>query len=338
MATIADIGELDLIQRLAEALPPRGPNVLKGLGDDCAVINAGSEPLLLTTDQMVEGVHFILKRTEPGRLAKKLLAVNLSDIAAMGGRPVCALLDAALPKDTDLSFWDDFSHALAEELKFRRLDLVGGDTSSSPGPLVLTMTLLGRGESNRIIYRSGAQAGDSLFISRPIGDSAAGLSLLERPDLDLDSADRAYLLDSHEIPMAEEELGPFLASSGLVTAMIDLSDGLGTDLAHLAGACGLGAEIDAEALPMSRPARRLARLLDLDPLDWAIGGGEDYALLFTTPPSTADRLAALVRQGLNRGIFTVGRMISEPGLRRKSAGGFKPLDRRGYEHFRTPST
>ena len=338
MTTITDIGELDLIQRLAESLPPSSPNVLKGLGDDCAVINAGPEPLLLTTDQMIEGVHFILERTEPSRLAKKLLAVNLSDIAAMGGRAVCALLDAALPGDTDLSLWDDFSRALAMELEVRGLDLVGGDTSSSPGPLILSLTIVGRGESNRIIYRSGAQAGDRIFISRPIGDSAAGLSLLGRPNLDLDSAERAYLLDSHEIPVAEEELGPFLALSGLVTAMIDLSDGLGTDLAHLAEASGLGAEIDAAALPVSKPAQSLARLLDFDPLDWAIGGGEDYALLFTCPPSVADRLTALVQQGLNRELFLVGRMINEPGLRCKNAGRVTPLNRRGYEHFRTLDT
>jgi len=334
MVKLLEVGELELIKRLERAVPAPGPGVVKGLGDDCAVIEVGREILLLTTDQMVEGVHFLPERTDPAKLARKLLAVNLSDIAAMGGRARWALLAAALAGRTDLSFWEIFTRTLVEQCSRRDISLVGGDTSSSPGPAFFNLTLIGRADPGAVVYRSGAGPDDLVYVSRCLGDAAAGLVLLDNPDLDLNPADRAYLLDCHETPRAEEDLGPLLAAGGLVTAMIDLSDGLTADLGRLAEAGGLGAELDLEILPISPQARALAGRLEIEAEAWALGGGEDYALLFTVPPSQAEELEGLVRRRLGREIRRVGRMKAQSGLLGRKKGISTPLNMRGYEHFR----
>jgi len=331
---LKDIGELGLIQGLAALFSPINPRVLKGIGDDCAVLDGDGESLLLTTDILVEGVHF-LKGTDPARLAKKLLAVNLSDIAAMGGRGKAALLSAALPPETPLSFWETLASTLAEEFAGRKLDLLGGDTSSSPGPIVLNLVLLGRADPDKVVYRAGAGANDLVYVSRTLGDSAAGLDLIKSPELKIAPDVQKYLRAAQETPRAEEELGPFLAETGLVTAMIDVSDGLTTDLTHLAEASGLGAEVFLDSLPVSDQVRTLGKLLDLDPVEWALNGGEDLALLFTVPPEKEFDLKQRVGKTFNRKLWKVGRMTSALGLAGVTGKTSKPLTGRGYEHFRS---
>jgi len=332
---LKDIGELDLIKGLAERFTSSGPDVLKGIGDDCAVLRAGNEALLLTTDILVEGVHFLRDDLDPASLARKLLAISLSDIAAMGGRSKAGLLAVALPPDTDTKFWESFAGALIEEFKPREIDLLGGDTSSSTGPLVFNLILLGRADPERILYRSTAREGDLVFVSRPLGDAAAGLALQAHPEIKINQAAYKYLRAALEEPQAEEELGPLLAESGLVTSMIDVSDGLAADLRHLTEASSLGAEILADRLPFSEEAKDLAAVLDRDPAEWALSGGEDYALLFTVPPSNAGNLRHLIRDRLDREIWQVARMLAEPGLFYLSKGQSRPLTSRGYEHFRS---
>ena len=334
MTELKDIGELDLIKGLAKRFSCKGPDVLKGIGDDCAVLKSGSETLLLTTDILVEGIHFISNNLNPVSLARKLLAVNLSDIASMGGRAKAGLLTMALPPHTKIEFWESFSNALFEEFRRRDIDLLGGDTSSSPGPIVLNLILLGRAAPERILYRSGAVDGDLVFVSRPLGDAAAGLVLQKQPDLEIDDAVREYLGMALETPRAEEELGPLLAESRLVTSMIDVSDGLSTDLGHLAEASNLGAEIFGENLPFSKEARLLAERLAISPAQWALFGGEDYALLFTVQPSNVEKLLGLIRKRLHREIWPIARMKAEPGLTYLAEGKSRSLSSRGYEHFR----
>jgi len=334
MVKLSEIGELELIKRLERVVQVAGPGVLKGLGDDCAVIEVGQEILLMTIDQMVEDVHFRWAGTDPAKLARKLLAVNLSDIAAMGGWARWGLLAAALPESVELSFWETFVRTLADQCAARDISLVGGDTSSSPGPAFFNLTLIGRADAGAVVYRSGAGPDDLVYVSRRLGDAAAGLILLENPDLDLDPAERTYLLDRHETPQAEEDLGPLLAAGGLVTAMIDLSDGLTADLGRLAEAGGLGAEVDLERLPISPQARNLAGRLGVEAEAWALGGGEDYGLLFTVPPAKAEQVADLVRRRLGREIWRIGRMEAQTGLRGRAEGSTRALTVRGYEHFR----
>ena len=335
MAKLKDLGELSLIEGLAKSFPSAGPGVVRGIGDDCAVFEAGGETLLYTTDIMVEGIHFPEENPKPDTLAKKLLAVNLSDVAAMGGQAVAGLLTVALSPETDTDFWETFVETLSVEFVSRRIDLIGGDTSSSPGPLVLNLVLIGTVDAGRALYRSGANQDDLIYVSRALGDSAAGLALTGSPALNLDQMACLRLRAAQETPQAEEELGPFLAETGLVTAMIDVSDGLATDLGHLARASGLGAEIDLKKLPVSSEAKSLGQSLNLDPINWALSGGEDYALLFTVKPSRAEELEILLREKIQREIYHIGRMTKSPGLTGLDNGTPRPLTGRGYEHFRT---
>ena len=334
MPKLQDIGELDLIRDLASRFPTVGPDVLKGIGDDCAVLRCGDQVLLLTTDLLIENVHFLKQGLAPERLARKLLGANLSDIAAMGGRAASGLLSAALPGETETAFWEGFIKTLAREFKIRNMDLIGGDTSASPGPMIFNLVLIGRSISGKVLYRSGARVGDRIFVSRELGDSAAGLALITGKPVELASDAGERLKAAYEAPEAEEDLGPFLAESGLVTAMIDLSDGLATDLGHLVEAGGVGAEIVLKDLPVSREAKTLAGLLNQDPVDWALSGGEDYGLLFTVRSDWAKALTESVRDRLGRIIYPVGRIVETPGLFSIENDRSSPLKRRGWEHFR----
>ncbi|MBW2062699.1 MAG: thiamine-phosphate kinase [Deltaproteobacteria bacterium] len=335
MTKLKDIGELDLIKGLAERFLSTGSEVLKGIGDDCAVLRIGNEALLLTTDILVEGVHFTRDNLDPAMLAQKLLAINLSDIAAMGGRVKAGLLTVALTPETELAFWEAFASTLYDEFRSRHIDLLGGDTSSSPGPLIFNLVLLGRADPKKVLYRSGGRAGDLVFVSRPLGDAAAGLALQDQSAPEVDLEIREYLRNALESPRAEEELGLLLAESGLVTSMIDVSDGLATDLNHLVEASALGAEIFLDDLPLSKEAQALANELNVDPIEWALFGGEDYALLFTVPGSSVEALRQMVHEGLDREIWRVAQVTPKPGLFCLSEGRSRPLTSRGYEHFRS---
>lgn len=334
MAKLKNLGELSLIRDLKDRFPLVGSEVVKGIGDDCAVLESGGELLLFTTDIMVEGVHFLEDSLDPASLAKKLLAVNLSDLAAMGGRAKAGLLTVAMPAEIETRFWETFVKILSEEFIARRIDLLGGDTSSSPGPLILNLLLIGSVDAGNVLYRSGAKDQDLIFVSRTLGDSAAGLDLLSNPDLESKRTAFESLISAHESPRAEEELGPFLAESGLVTAMIDVSDGLATDLAHLAEASGLGAEVYLKDLPISEETILLGRIMKKDPVDWVLFGGEDYALLFTVEEAQAIELENMVQEDMQREIKLVGRMKASPGLTGIDGEVRIELTGRGYEHFR----
>jgi len=333
MAQLKNIGELNLIRDLMNRFPTAGSEVIKGIGDDCAVFKSDDKALLFTTDIMVEGVHFLSETKNPSSLAKKLLAVNLSDVAAMGGRTRAGLLTVALPGETETDFWNEFIKVLSDEFLSRWIDLIGGDTSSSPGPLILNLALIGTADIKNVIYRSGASEGDAIYVSRALGDSAAGLDLLRHDEPGFERHAFERLVTAHDSPRAEEDLGPFLAKTGLITAMIDISDGLTTDLSHVAEASGLGAELYLKDLPISDEAKSLGRILKKDPVNWALTGGEDYALLFTSRESRAAELEKLVRENMGRDIRKVGRMKAAPGLEGVDAESRFLLTGRGYEHF-----
>jgi len=288
-----------------------------GSGDDAAVLRGGTWPVV-SVDTLVEGVHWDEKYSSWEDVGYKLLACNLSDMAAMGAIPGPFLLALSLPsaQDADLARRLAEGLAMAREshgLKAEMVRPIGGDLTRSPGPAVLSLTLFGQpGPGERLLLRSGARVGDSIWVSGRLGLSASGLAVLEA-GCDPQPFERA--ISRHRRPAARLELGLALAEHAGVSAAIDISDGIGGDLPHILRASGgLGATIRADDLPIADETERAGSILGLDPLELAIGGGEDFELLVT---ATSDEDANLTALGLT----PIGRVVEEPGITYTARGG-----------------
>lgn len=327
------MNELEFIQSIAAAQSAHTQaDILLGMGDDCAVLRKGNgRVLLLSMDTLVEGVHFDRGFHPPELLGHKVIDVNASDIAAMGGRPGQVLFAAGLPPGFDREWIRAFNQGLLQACSEYGCALIGGDTVASPGGYSFTITIIGEMEEAAVLYRSGAQAGDLVFVSGELGLAAGGLALLKagiaHPDL-------APLRARHLHPEARVELGMRLAASGLVHAMMDSSDGLATDLAHICTASGLGAQIFPEKIAPAAALQRAAALTGADALDWALCGGEDFELLFTAAPQAEPVLQELARD-CSLPIRAIGVMDRGQGVR-LAAGDGRPervLSYQGYDHF-----
>ncbi len=331
--TVADIGEFGLIARLRQRFGAPGFGVVRGIGDDTAVLRVTSGSLLLaTTDAAVEGVHFVRASTTPRLLGQRILAVNLSDVAAMGGIPRWALVSLSLPEDTPLHFVDELAAGLQREAAEYQVSIVGGNLARSPERVVLDLTLLGEVEVDRVVYRTGARPGDRLMVTGTLGDAAAGLAiLLGQAPADIPGA--SLLVSRQRLPTPRLEAGRAIARSGLATAMIDLSDGLASDVVHLVEESRLGAVVFAEAVPLSPQIRELAVAMGRDPLDWALHGGEDYELLLTAPPERVDDLIAAVG-AVGIPLAVVGEILAAPGVwLQRENGRREPLGTAAWQHF-----
>lgn len=264
------------------------PDLIRGIGDDCAVLRRDKDTVwLVSVDTLVEDVHFDLAFHPPELLGRKTASVNISDVAAMGGRADFLLVSAALTTRCSSEWIERFFHGLENVCRQYGVVLVGGDTVSSPASLMFSVTVIGSSPADRVICRSGAGAGDLVWVSNFLGEAAAGLELCKRYGIDMSAVDPGFqsLVDAHLNPAARHSLGMKLAAGGLVSAMIDISDGLATDMAHICAESGVGAVIDVKRLPISDALRRAATVLELSALDLALKGGEDYQLLFTAPAS-----------------------------------------------------
>ena len=343
---VQDIGEFALIERLVEVLGPAGrgagQGVIRGIGDDAAVLqNIPGTRLLAACDLLIEGVHFDLSFCTPRQLGWKALAVNLSDIAAMGGRPRWALVSLGINPELKVSFVEEIYAGIAELAENFGVIIVGGDTCSSPERLVVDLCVLGEVNRTTVAYRSGAREGDYLLVTGKLGAAAAGLAYLpEKEKFELEGA--AELLQAQLQPMPRVKEAAVLIRSGLVGAMNDLSDGLASELHEIASASGCGARIWAERLPISSAAALLARRLGVDPQTWALYGGEDYELLITV---CGGKGAPLKMRGLIRSLQrATGTPLSLIGKMLPAADGVqivgldgetRPLLPEGYSHFRT---
>jgi len=335
--SLRDLGEFGLIDRLVRSGCGDGEGVVLGVGDDCAVIDDGAEQrLLLTTDLMAEGVHF-LSSADPVKLGDKLLAVNLSDVAAMGGEPRHAVVALAVPEALDVSFLDGVYRGLRRRAARHGVTIVGGDTTASRSGLVMSITLTGRVEPDRVMRRDGACAGDHILISGAIGDSAAGLSLRtsvlgKTRDAGLEQADVDYLLARHDTPEPRVYLGRALAVDGEVSAAIDLSDGLASDLRHICQRSGTGAVVHVDRLPLSSPLRRCAASIAADARVFATCGGEDYELCITAAPGAVARLKRRAEQ-VGMDLTDVGEIVDGSELRWQDHDGERFEPSGGWDHF-----
>lgn len=331
--TVAEVGEFGLIARLERRFARTGGGVVRGIGDDTAALQPTPGRLLLaTTDAAIEGVHFRRETTVPELLGRRALAVNLSDIAGMGGLPRWALISMGLPPETPADYVESIAEGMALEADDHQLIIVGGNLARSPERIILDLTVLGEIEPGLARYRDGARPGDRVLVTGTLGDSAAGFALLT------ENVDRAFpgsdeLIRRHRLPTPRLEAGRIIAGSGAATAMMDLSDGLASDLGHLCAASRVGAVVEAAQIPLSDPLRTLARLARRDPLDWAVRGGEDYELLLTAP---ADRVGALVAALGDVGVplTDIGEISASPGRWIDHANGRRaPLGEVSWQHF-----
>ena len=321
--------EFALIAELLAPLSEAAPGAFN-LTDDAALVSLPEgRRLVIAKDMLVAGVH-CLADDDPGLIARKLLRVNLSDLAAMGAAPHSYLLGLALPPATDDGWLRGFVGGLALDQASFGVRLIGGDTVSTDGPFTASLTALGEVRVGAELRRSAARPGDLVFVSGSIGDAALGLAVLNGGLPGLDESSEAWLRDRYHLPQPRIALG--LRLSGLVHGLIDVSDGLMADLGHICAASGVAAEIDAARIPVSTAARA-ALALDAGLREKILGGGDDYELLFTAVSEAAAPLAAIARD-LELPITAIGRIVEGGGMTALDETG-APIDLAspGWRHF-----
>ena len=344
-ARLCDVGERALLTHLRSRIPA-GPGVAVGIGDDAAALET-TALTLVTTDVMVENVHFKREWAPPRLIGRKALSINLSDIAAMAGVSLHAVVSLCLPPDLAVAFVDDLYDGLLERAAEANVNIVGGNVSSTGGPIVIDVTLLGQGE--RLLRRSGAVAGDLVVVTGSLGAAAAGLRLLAQgarlgPEGDLlatgiwtDSSRDAVLhcLRAQLDPTPPLALGRALVEEDMAHAAIDVSDGLSSDLRRICEESGVGARISPDMLPSDAAAMGLYRAQGDDGLGLVLHGGEDYQLLVAVPRDRYADVAGL-GQVWNIPITAVGEFIAgPPEVLIERGGATEPLPAAAHEHFRS---
>jgi len=325
---LSDLGEFGLIEKIRRATP-QGTGVRLGIGDDAAWVECRKPTLLFTTDGLLEKIHFNLQWTSLKNLGWKSLAVNLSDIAAMGGEPAYFLLSLGIPVDFKVEDIDKFCLGLAEAASEYGVSLVGGNTTASER-LMIHISVMGYAPHGAI-KRSGGKIGDDLYATGTLGDSALGLKILKRKRKRMREIER-FLASRHERPSPRVDIGKRLAKEGLATAMIDVSDGLIQDLTHLCRSSHVGAEIWSDAIPLSKAYRSFVG--KRDPI-YALNGGEDYELVFSVPQKRARRLDRLKRL-FKTPVSRIGKFVeAKKGIRIiNSKGETVTVPLSGYDHFK----
>ncbi|HKF44692.1 MAG TPA: thiamine-phosphate kinase [Thermoanaerobaculia bacterium] len=311
------------------ALLPEAERVLVGPGDDAAVFHVEAGEVVATTDLLVEGVDF-LPDTAPEAIGRRALAVNLSDLAAMGARPETFLLTIGFPAEKGEEFPLAVARGALSRAECWKASLVGGDLSDAP-VVVVSVALWGRAERSPLL-RSGGKPGDDLYLSGFPGRAAAGLALASRKGpASLDARHARELLAAYEDPEPRVALGLELSRRGLAAAAIDVSDGVGIDAGRLARASGVRVVIEEKELPLSPALAEAAAALGTDPSAWMLAGGDDYELLFSARPESTDAIAKLSTAEVP--VTRIGRLEEGEGAFGVGAGGLRDVSRSGWDHF-----
>ncbi|HEX9367883.1 MAG TPA: thiamine-phosphate kinase [Vicinamibacterales bacterium] len=329
-------GERELIAGIRARVPAAPPWLLVGIGDDAAVVRPERGALeILTTDGIVEGVHFDRRFSAPRDIGWKALAVNLSDVAAMGGTPRLALLSLGLPAGSARDEVDALVDGFLALAAGARVTLAGGNITRSPGPLTVDVTVAGFARARQILTRGGGHAGDDLYVTGSVGAAAAGLGWL-KASADSTVAEAPDGIDAcarrHCAPEPRARIGALLGRNRAASACMDLSDGLADGVRQIAAASGTGATLEAAALPIPAAAREWFRRAGLDPIVGAAAGGDDYELLFAVPRRARGRLATVIRQARGIPITRIGQLTREPQTVMMRDGIAEPLPA-GFVHF-----
>ncbi len=338
-ARLSNLGEFNLIQSIPRQLSTQGFLPTIGLGDDAAVFSPSSpQHVVLSTDLLIEEIHFTRKTATLYNIGYKAAAVNLSDMAAMGATPTGIFVSIALPSSLIQQDWQEFYRGLGAPCKTHKVRLLGGDTSSSPTSLFISITIIGQAHPEHILTRNGAKTGDLIYVSGTLGDSAAGFAYLKKyktpPKPSTLSTPMSYLVHRHLNPTPRVALGQHLASQPYASAAMDLSDGLSRDLQHLCRQSRVGALIYSSHIPMSQQMQRYAKRIHTTPLHWSLHGGEDYELLFTIPQKWEYELEKFIKRR-RIPISQIGTIQPKGfGIRIEHSENIQDyLQPQGYEHF-----
>lgn len=337
---IETLGEFGLIDHLVEGFALKNKSSITGVGDDAAVIENNGFLTLVSTDLLVEGIHFDLMYTPLKHLGYKAVVVNLSDIYAMNGQPKQVTVSFAVSNRFSVEALDELYAGIRAACDVYGVDLVGGDTSASQKGMLISVTAIGQGLPHKITKRSTARVGDLICISGDLGAAYLGLQILERekqlylsdPGIKPDLESQAYLVGRQLKPEARKDMIEMFEKQNLVpTAMMDISDGLASDLMHICKQSGVGAFIEESGVPIHPEAQQMAIKFGLDPITVALSGGEDYELLFTIDPNDVEKVKYVPD------VYIAGEIVSaSDGIKLHTKGGnIHPLKAQGWKHFGT---
>lgn len=336
---ISSLGEFGLIEHLTRNFEIQNASTLLSVGDDAAVIDHFGKQTVISTDMLVENIHFDLMYTPLKHLGYKSVVVNLSDIYAMNATPTHITVSIAFSNRFSLEALDDFYEGVYAACEKYNVDLIGGDTSSSQKGFIISVTAIGEADVNKVAKRSGASKGDLLCVSGDLGAAYLGLTLLERekkiylenPEIQPDLENQQYIVGRMLKPEARKDIVEFFEKQNIVpTSMMDVSDGLSSEILHIAKQSSVGCVLYEEKIPVNDEARQYAYKLEIDPTACALSGGEDYELLFTVPQSDHEKLV------LNEQISVIGYMTDpeEGTIIRTKGGSTHKLTAQGWNAFK----
>ncbi len=338
MTEVSALGEFGLIQRLTQRFSTSGESTIKGVGDDAAVLDAGKQKVVVSTDLLVEGIHFDMMYTPLKHLGYKAVVVNLSDIYAMNARPKHITVSLAISSRFTVEALEEIYEGVLHACKVYKVDLVGGDTTSSLKGLIISVTAVGYANEEKLVYRNGAKVGDFIAVTGDLGAAYLGLQLLERekrifledqnitPDLESEK----YLVGRQLKPEARKDIIDFFEEINLQpTSMIDVSDGISSDILHICSQSKVGCEIYEDEIPIVEETVERALTFNLDPTTCAMNGGEDYELLFTIDEADETKLTDVP------GISIIGKIVGkEDGCLLVTKGGNRvAITAQGWNHF-----
>lgn len=334
MSKLSDIGEFGLIKNFSKQFLENLPKNVTGIGDDCSIVPLNNtESQLVTTDMLIEDIHFIKENISAKELGYKSLAVNLSDIAAMGGTPQWAHLSLGLPVSTEVKWIKDFFSGVSDLAEKYNVKLLGGDTTKSPDKIAINFTISGKCRNEEIKKRSSAQTGDIICVTDYLGNSAAGLQtfLKNTPT----NNDIQYLQNKHNKPEPHIFEGRFLAKSPGTNAMMDISDGIGSDIKHILNASGCGAEIQIDKLPLSDPLSNITKEFKWDIINLALSKGEDYILLVTINKDQFEKIATEFQNKFEKPLYNIGQITDQKDqLIFKNKNQIIDKISHGFDHFK----
>lgn len=335
---VNELGEFGLIEHLTKNHPSVNQSTKKGIGDDAAVIDNGNMQTVISTDMLVEGIHFDMTYTPLKHLGYKSVIVNLSDIYAMNARPKQITVSIALSNRYSVEALEELYKGIHAACQHYKVDLIGGDTTSSPKGLVISITAIGQGDADKLVYRNGAKVGDLICITGNLGAAYLGLQLLEREkqvfladtNMKPELSDRPYLIERFLKPEARHDIiEAFDKAKVIPTSMIDISDGLASELHHICIQSNVGAFVEESGVSIHPDAQMQAIDFNMDPITCALSGGEDYELLFTISPQDVDKIKVLPD------IYIAGEITeASEGIKLHTKGGnIHTIIAQGWNHF-----